>query len=134
VSGAIVSGVNETSAGFSVLTDELTGYASSTHRLAGDLHRLATHTIAPVRTIAEDSFGRIGKDTGFGAALGGFAHSLQQQIAGVATNASTLGDAVAKTAHTYQRQDEALAKDVLDLLNRGLARRAAPASEASPIK
>jgi hypothetical protein len=116
VSGAIVNGVNETSAGFSVLTTELSGYVTSTHRLAGDLHRLATHTVAPVRTIAEDSFGPIGKDTGFAKALSRFAHSLEQQIAGVATNAGTLGDAVAKTAHTYQRQDEALAKDILDLL------------------
>ena len=105
------------SAGYSVLTSELFGYAGTTRRLAEELHHVATHTVGPVRGIAEDSFGRIGKETGFAAALSRFAHSLEQQIAGVARNADTLGDAVAKTAHTYQHQDQALAKDILNQLS-----------------
>jgi hypothetical protein len=102
--------------GYGVVTDELTGYVRRTRKLADELHQLATHTVRSVGTIAEDSFGQIGKETGFAAALRRFAATLEQQVGGVATNAGTLGDAVGKTAHTYQRQDDELAKDILDLL------------------
>jgi hypothetical protein len=103
--------------GYSVVTTELTAYARHTRQLADELHRLAGHTVKPVGAIDEDAFGRIGKETGFAAALNHFADALQSQLVGVAKNADTLGDGVAKTAHTYQTQDQELAQDILDLIN-----------------
>ncbi|HET9138741.1 type VII secretion target [Actinophytocola sp.] len=97
-------------------TTELTGYVRHTRQLAEELHRLARHEVGAVRTIAEDSFGRIGKETGFAAALNHFAAALEHQVDGVAGNADKLSDAVARTARNYRRQDEELAETLLDLL------------------
>lgn len=105
------------SPGYSVVTTELTGYARQARQLADELNRLATHTVKPLGSIPDDSFGRIGKETGFAAALNHFADALRHQLAGVAKNADTLGDAVAKTARTYRGQDQDLAQDILDLIN-----------------
>jgi hypothetical protein len=103
-------------AGFSVVTEELTDYVRGTRRLADELDRLATNQIHSVRTIADDSFGRIGKETGFATALDHFADALQRQASGVAQNADRLSDAVAKTARDYRHDDQQLADELLDLL------------------
>ncbi|MFL6141211.1 MAG: type VII secretion target [Labedaea sp.] len=103
-------------AGFSVATDELNGYVRQTRRLADELHDLARRPVSSVQTIAEDSFGRIGKETGFATALNHFADALELQVNGVAKNADALGESVAKTAKTYQHQDQELAQDILDLI------------------
>ena len=100
-----------------MVTTELTGYARHARQLADELQRLAGHTVKPVGSIADDAFGRIGKETGFAAALNHFADALRQQLDGVAKNADTLGDGVAKTARTYQTQDQELAEDILGLIN-----------------
>jgi hypothetical protein len=102
--------------GYSVVTTELTAYARHTRQLADELHRLAGHTVKPVGSIDEDAFGRIGKETGFAVALNHFADTLRRQLDGVAKNADTLGDGVAKTARTYRTQDQELAQDILDLI------------------
>jgi hypothetical protein len=104
-------------AGFSVATDELNGYVRQTRMLADELHQLARHPVSSVQTIADDSFGKIGKETGFATALNHFADALELQVNGVAKNADALGESVAKTAKTYQRQDQELAQDILDLIN-----------------
>jgi hypothetical protein len=110
------SGGQPSGGGFSVTTDELTGYVRGTRRLADELHRLATHQIHSVRTIADDSFGKIGKETGFATALDRFADALQRQASGVAKNADTLSDTVAKTARSYQHEDQQIADELLDQL------------------
>jgi hypothetical protein len=108
--------MNQQPTGFRIATTELTGYVRHTRELAEELHRLARHEVGAVRTIADDSFGRIGRETGFAAALKHFAEALEHQVNGVAGNADKLSDAVAKTARNYRRQDEELAQDLLDLL------------------
>jgi hypothetical protein len=112
--------------GYSIATEELTGYVRGTRDLAEDLHRLAKRKVNSVQTIAEDSFGRIGKETGFAAALHRFAGALEHQIHGVATNADKISDGVARTGRNYRRQDEEIAEDLLNLLDR--ANRAVPGS------
>src|SRR5439155_11372146 len=91
--------------GLSIATDELTGYVRQARRLADELHRLAAHQVHSVRTIAGDSFGKIGKETGFATALDHYADALVRQVSGVARNAETLGDAVAKTAIDHLSTD-----------------------------
>ena len=99
--------------GFSVVTGELTGYVRGTRQLADELHRLASRRIHSVRG---DGFGRIGKETGFATALDHFADALGRQTSGVAKNADTLSDTVAKTARDYQHDDQQIADELLDQL------------------
>jgi hypothetical protein len=101
---------------FTIATTELTGYVTATGHLSQDLHKLAEQQVGSIMTIAEDSFGRIGKETGFAAALTHYADALRTQVSGVADIADKLGDAVNKTARVYQHQDQDLAQDILDLL------------------
>ncbi|HEU5473982.1 MAG TPA: type VII secretion target [Actinophytocola sp.] len=103
--------------GYSIAADELTGYVRHTRQLAEELTRLARRRIATVREITEDSFGRIGRETGFTAALNRFAGALEHQVGGIAGNADKLSDGVAKTARNYRRQDQELAEDLLNLLD-----------------
>ena len=102
--------------GFSVTTDELNAYVRTARRIAGELDDLAKRQVHSVRTIAQDSFGRVGRDSGFAAALDHFADALEKQVSGVASNAGKLSDAVAGTARVYQHQDEDLAQQILNLL------------------
>jgi hypothetical protein len=101
---------------FSIVTTELSGYVRHTRDLTEDLRRLGKRTINSVQTIAEDSFGKIGKETGFTAALNNFAGALEHQVDGLAGNADKLGDGVAKTARTYREQDDEIAESIMDML------------------
>lgn len=106
----------ENSNGYGVVTGELTGYAQSTRHIATELQALAARRVRSVRTVAEHGFGPIAMESGFAAALDHFAEALGQQVAGVAKHADALGDSVAKSAHSYQRQDDERAKDLLELI------------------
>jgi hypothetical protein len=106
----------ENTNGFGVVTGELTGYARHTSQMAAELHELAARRIGPVRKLAEHGLGPIGRESGFAAALDHFAAALEHQVAGVAKNADALGDSVAKSAHSYRQQDDARAKELLDMI------------------
>ena len=106
----------ENSNGFGVVSGELTGYAQHTRRMATELHELATRRIGPVRKLAEHGLGPIGRESGFAAALDHFAAALEHQVAGVAKNADTLGDSVAKAGQSYRDQDDARAREFLDMI------------------
>lgn len=96
--------------GYSVLTEELTGYVRHTGQLADDLRRLAKRTVA-----AENSFGAIGKETGFATALDHYADALARQVGGISRNADRLSDGVAKTARGYRERDEQTAAEIVQL-------------------
>ncbi len=102
--------------GFMVDPDALSGYARSTRTIADELGALRTKELHKVRSIADDSFGRIGKETGFADALNSFGQSLQRQVKGAHHNADTLAGSVAKTAKHYRDQDHDIADDLLQLL------------------
>ncbi|HEV7648962.1 MAG TPA: transglycosylase SLT domain-containing protein [Actinophytocola sp.] len=102
--------------GFRVDPDALTGYAKSARTIADELTSLRTKELHKVRAISDDSFGRIGKETGFADALDTFGASLQRQVQGVGKNADTLAGSVSKTARHYQSQDDDIADDLLQLL------------------
>ncbi|WP_410673915.1 transglycosylase SLT domain-containing protein [Amycolatopsis sp. cmx-4-68] len=69
----------------------------------------ATGQLRDVRDIAEDSFGRIGKESGFADALAGFGLALQRQVKGVGTHADGLASAAQKAAKTYRDHETATA-------------------------
>jgi hypothetical protein len=102
--------------GFMVDPDALSGYSRTTRHIADDLAGLASGQLKGVRGLADDSFGRIGKETGFAAALEQFGAALQRQVKGVGTRAGTLADSVSRTARHYRDQEHDIAADLLGLI------------------
>jgi hypothetical protein len=102
--------------GFMVDPEALGGYVKSTRTIADELASLRTKELHKVRSIADDSFGRIGKETGFADALNSFGESLQRQVRGARQNADTLAASVSKTAKHYRDQDSDIADDLLHML------------------
>lgn len=102
--------------GFRVDPDALRGYARNSRTIADELGALREKELHKVRSIADDSFGRIGKETGFADALNSFGQSLQRQVKGAARNTDTIARSVARTARHYEAQESNIADDLLQLL------------------
>lgn len=102
--------------GFAVDPEALSGYSRTARHIADDLADLAGNQLKGVRGLADDSFGRIGKETGFAAALDHFGAALQRQVKGVGSKADTLAGSVSRTARHYRDQEQDIAQDLLDLL------------------
>lgn len=95
--------------GFAVDTTLLTDYVRRTRAVADGLTSVNTRQVHRVRSIADDSFGKIGRETGFAAALDDFGVALRRQVKGVGANADKLAASTAKTTRAYNRQDEEIA-------------------------
>jgi hypothetical protein len=91
--------------GYTVDTPALTTYADRTRTMAGELKQLAREKVNSVQRIAEDSFGKIGKESGFAAALNHFAGALEHQVNGMATDVNRFSRAVDRIAGGYQETD-----------------------------
>lgn len=104
---------------FIVDPDALSGYSRTARRIADDLTELSGRQLKGVRGLADDSFGKIGKETGFADALDHFGASLQRQVKGVGTNADGLARTVSRTAGEYRDQEQDIATDLLGLLRKG---------------
>lgn len=104
--------------GFQVDPDALSGYVTVTRRIADDLSDLSTRQLRGVRGLADDSFGRVGRETGFSEALEHFGAALQRQVRGVGDNAGTLAGSVSRTARHYQSQEQDIAEELMSLLRR----------------
>lgn len=102
--------------GFIVDPDALSGYARTTRHIADDLRALSSHQLKNVRGLAEDSFGKIGKETGFGAALDHFGAALQRQVKGVGAKADRLATSVSRTARDYRDEEQDIEQVLLGLL------------------
>ncbi|MEA5363271.1 transglycosylase SLT domain-containing protein [Amycolatopsis sp., V23-08] len=86
----------------------LHAYVKRTHGVADALGGAGGH-LGDVRDIAGDSFGRIGKESGFADALAGFGLALQKQVKGVGTHATGLATAAQKAAKSYRDHETATA-------------------------
>ncbi|MFC4858029.1 transglycosylase SLT domain-containing protein [Actinophytocola glycyrrhizae] len=102
--------------GFLVDPDALAGYARTTRDIADDLRGLSARQLRNVRGLAEDSFGGIGKETGFAAALDHFGAALQRQVRGVGDKADTLAASVSRTARDYRDEEQDIEQVLLGLL------------------
>lgn len=102
--------------GFAVDPDALSGYARTTRHIADDLRDLSTQQLRHVRGLADDSFGGIGKETGFAAALDHFGAALQRQVRGVGTRADKIANTVSKTARDYRDEEQDIEQVLLGLL------------------
>ncbi|WP_284746301.1 transglycosylase SLT domain-containing protein [Amycolatopsis sp. RTGN1] len=86
----------------------LHSYVSRTRHVA-DALGTATGHLRDVREIGHESFGKIGKESGFADALTGFGLALQRQVKGVGTHADGLATAAQKAAKTYREHETATA-------------------------
>lgn len=104
------------SGGFVVDPDALAGYARTSRNIADELRDLSSHQLKGVRGLADDSFGKIGKETGFAAALDHFGAALQRQVKGVGAKADALAGSVSKTARDYRDEEQDIEQVLLGLL------------------
>lgn len=102
--------------GFVVDPDALSDYARRARVIAEELASLRAGELRTVTALADGSFGRIGRETGFAAALERFGRALGHQVHGVGRNADTLARSVTKTAKHYQEQESDIAHYLLRLL------------------
>jgi hypothetical protein len=102
--------------GFMVDPEALSGYARGARTIGDELGDLRAKELHKVRSIADDSFGKIGKETGFADALNSYGQSLQRQVKGIHHNVDTLAASVSRTARHYRDQDQEIADDLLQLL------------------
>ena len=94
---------------FAVDTDLLGGYVRRTRGIADGLDSIGTRHLRRIREIADDSFGKIGKESGFAAALDHFAAALHRQVRGVSNNTDALAKSTAKTLRAYRERDNEIA-------------------------
>ncbi|GHH42873.1 type VII secretion target [Lentzea cavernae] len=97
--------------GFTVDPAALDRYVKQGRDIADDLASIGTKHVRQVREIADSSFGRIGKETGFASALETFGAALHRQVNGVGRNADRLARSTGRIARTYRAQDDAIADD-----------------------
>lgn len=102
--------------GFRVDPEALSGYVRTASSMADDLASLSTRQLRGVRGLADDSFGRLGKETGFAAALDRFGESLQRQVKGIGSNADKLAKSVSGNARHYREEDSEITDRLLRLL------------------
>jgi hypothetical protein len=95
--------------GFSVDLGVLRDYARRTRNSADDLTALGRRHVREVREIADDSFGRIGKQSGFADALDNFGAALRKQVKAVAHNTDALATSAGRSARAYQEQEDDIA-------------------------
>ncbi len=87
----------------------LDGFVRRTRRVGDALTSASGNQVKDVRSIADDSFGKIGKESGFADALGDFGAALQSQVKAVGTSADRLADAAAKAGKAYHDRDSSAA-------------------------
>ncbi|MCE6994819.1 transglycosylase SLT domain-containing protein [Saccharothrix sp. S26] len=98
--------------GFSVDVGVLRDYARRTRDSADDLTALGRRHVREVREIADDSFGRIGKQSGFAEALDNFGAALRKQVKAVARNTDALATSASRSARAYREQDDDVARSL----------------------
>ncbi|NUT53892.1 MAG: transglycosylase SLT domain-containing protein [Saccharothrix sp.] len=96
--------------GFSVDVGVLRDYARRTRSSADDLTALGRRHVREVREIADDSFGRIGKQSGFAEALDNFGAALRKQVKAVAHNTDALATSASRSARAYKDQEDDIAR------------------------
>ena len=102
--------------GFAVDTEHLRAYQQKVDAVADSLDGIGKRTVHAVRGIAKDSFGEVGRETGFSDALGDFSASLEKQVRATGAGARKLGAATADAARTYQEADDNAARELKSVL------------------
>jgi len=101
---------------YSVDTSMLGSYAGGSKQIAEALTATDGKQLASIHGIAEHSFGKIGKESGFADALQSFGTSMHHQVDGISTNVSNLAQSVAKISKSYDDDDKQLAQQLLHMI------------------
>jgi len=101
--------------GFAVDTGVIGTYITRTRAIADELASVDTKQLHGLQKLADDSFGKIGKESGFADALGDFGAALGKQVKGVAANADALAAATRKSAGSYHERETATIATLDDL-------------------
>jgi hypothetical protein len=99
--------------GFLVDPDALSGYARRTRDIAEELTALRS---GQLKEVAGEGFGRIGRETGFAAALDRFGQAMRHQVRGLGRDADAIATSVTRTARQYHDQESEVTDDLLRLL------------------
>lgn len=91
----------------SVDLDALTGYASAANGLAGEVGVVGTGALNGTTSLPADCFGKIGAETGLGAAFQAAAQAQLDALKAAATGLAGLGTAVVKAREAYVAQEDA---------------------------
>jgi hypothetical protein len=102
--------------GFQVDPDALAGYVRAARHVADDLGGLSNRELDGVRDLADDSFGKLGAETGFAKALDDFGGALRYQVKSVGTRADNLSRAVADTVRDYRDHERDNVSEIVALL------------------
>lgn len=92
--------------GFEADTAAMLRYSRTATEVGETLKGVGSRTGDVVRGVAEDSFGDVGRETGFTEALRSFSRSLTKQLTATGETAKNLGSAVREAAETYRKADE----------------------------
>lgn len=102
--------------GYQVDPDALAGYVRTTRHVADDLGGLSERALGGVLNLADDSFGKLGAETGFAKALDEFGGTLRHQVRAVGTRAGHLATGLADTVRDYEEQERDKVSEILGLL------------------
>ncbi|TDP96589.1 transglycosylase-like protein with SLT domain [Labedaea rhizosphaerae] len=101
---------------YSVDTSMLGSYAGGSKQIAESLVSTDGKQLASIHGIAEHSFGRIGKESGFADALQSFGTSMHHQVDGISKNVTNLAHSVTKISKSYDDDDQQLAQQLLHMI------------------
>lgn len=101
---------------FSVDRAMLGDYAGGSRKIAEALTATEGKQLGSLHGIAEHSFGRIGKESGFAEALQHFGTAMHHQVNGIGKNVDNLAKSVSKIDRSYADDDQRLAQDLLHML------------------
>jgi hypothetical protein len=102
--------------GFQVDPAALSTYARQAERVGTELMSIGQRAAQAVDGIADNSFGAVGKESGFTSALGEFATALRQQVGVLSTDADQLGRGTAQVAGNYENTDDSAARNIQSVL------------------
>jgi lysozyme-like protein len=101
---------------YSVDTSMLGSYSGGSKHIAESLTGTDGKQLATIHGIAEHSFGKIGKESGFADALQSFGTAMHHQVNGISTNVTNLAKSVHKISKSYDDDDQQLAQQLLHMI------------------
>jgi hypothetical protein len=95
----------------------LGSYSGGSKHIAESLTGTDGKQLASIHGIAEHSFGKIGKESGFADALQSFGTAMHHQVNGISTNVTNLAKSVTKISKSYDDDDQQLAQQLLHMID-----------------
>lgn len=101
---------------FGTNTTALRAYSKAADGIADELEKVGDRTVHSVSSMDANSFGPVGKETGFTDALVDFSTRLEKQVKMTGKNVRKLGTDATEAAKTYEETDETATKHLAKAL------------------